>query len=258
MLQIPIEPVLTFILVLMRVLFLFAFMPVYGDVFTPMRARILVAVAVAFVMAPLVEPGMARVPATMLEFVGLISAEALLGIAFGLTGRITLAAIQFAGAIIGKEIGFQAANIIDPAQSAQVPVVGQLLYLASLLVFLGVGGDGFFIGALARSFELSPPGMLSFSSVGLVGFFNVQATEMYTLAVQLSLPIIAVIFVTNAGMGMLNKAVPQMHVFLESFPVKIMLGLFMLSILCDFMVNVIVERFGILKESVWHLLEIIQ
>ena len=241
MFVLPIEPVLVFILIFVRALLLLAFLPVYGEVFTPVRARVLLAGALSVVMAPLVDLDLSLFPTSLPEFFILMLPEALLGFSLGLVGRLLFAAMQFGGTIIGKEIGFQFANMIDPSQTVQIPVVGQLMYVASLLVFLAVRGDHQFFLAFERSFQLAPPGFFD-RPENLHIFFNRRATEMFVVAVQLAMPIVASIFVVNVGMGMMAKGVPQMHVFMESFPIKILLGLMLLSVVASFMIRIMVDR----------------
>jgi len=219
MLQIPIQPILVFLLVLIRVLFFFFFMPVFGEVFTPIRVRILLSATVAFVLTPLLSTSAAiSFPQSIGQFLFIMAPEALLGMAFGLVGSILFGTVQFAGQIMGEEIGFGMAAVVDPAQTGgQIPIVAEVLYITALILFFAVDAHHFFLRALAQSFEQAPPGALGYSQ-NVALFLSQKASRMFFLAVQMSLPIIVVIFLTNMAMGMVAKAVPQINVFLESFP----------------------------------------
>ena len=232
MFTLPIEPLLIFIVVLVRVLFFFGFMPVWGEVFLPLRFRMLFSTAVAFVFTPLlIQTHLMHVPQTFSGLLVLILPEALLGMAFGLVARLVYATFQFAGQIIGEQIGFGMAQMLDPSQTGQLPVLAQLMYLFGLLLFFSSNGHYVFFTALAHSFEQAPPGFVGYS-IGLNDFFNARAADMFLCAVQLSMPIVAVVFVTNAALAMVAKAVPQINVFMESFPVRIFVGfLLLMSIL---------------------------
>lgn len=245
MFQIPIQPVLLFLLVLIRVLFFFAFMPVFGEVFTPVRVRMLVGVTVAFVFTPLLAPSAATAfPQSVGQFLYVLAPEALLGMACGLVGRILFAAFQFAGQIMGEEIGFGMAAAVDPAQAAgQIPIVAETMYIVSLMIFFAVDAHHFFFAALARSFEQAPPGALGFST-GLAQFFTEKASRMFFIAVQMSLPVLVVSFVTNIAMGMVAKAVPQLNVFMESFPIRIIVGLVVLGSIMVFVVKMMTGLFA--------------
>ncbi|NQU45367.1 flagellar biosynthetic protein FliR [bacterium] len=166
-----------------------------------------------------------------------------MGFAFGLVGRFLFATFQFAGQIIGEQIGFHTAQMVDPTQTAQLPTVGQLLFIASLLVFFAIDAHHVFFEALAKSFDQTPPGSIRFAP-GLAAFFVEQGARMFVIAVQLSMPIMAVGFVVNVGMGLMTRAVPRMHVFVESFPIRILIGLFMLGIVITIIVRAMVGLLG--------------
>ena len=226
--EIPLSPVLMFLLAFLRVLFFLSFLPIFGDLFTPLRVRILLAATAAFVFAPLLAPGVAVLPSTFGEFFALMASEALLGMALGFVGRVLFGAVQFAGGIMGEQIGFNMAGVMDPSQGTQVPIMAEILYIFALLLFFTSNSHHLFFGALARSFDQAPPGFLALTT-DLAAFFSQKVSTMIWIAVQMSLPIIALIFAANVAMGMVAKAVPQLNVFLESFPIRIMAGLFLLA-----------------------------
>ncbi|NQU44796.1 hypothetical protein HQ520_16020, partial [bacterium] len=77
MFVIPVEPLFLFMLVLMRVLFFFAFIPVYGDPFMPVRVRVLLGVGVAMVFTPLLYGREILFPLSFSGFFALLVPEAL-------------------------------------------------------------------------------------------------------------------------------------------------------------------------------------
>ncbi len=234
----------------------FTFMPLFGDPFLPIRVRVLLAIAVSLVMTPVVPLSEDVFPETLLEFMSLMLPEALLGICFGFVGRILFSAVQFAGQVMGEQIGFGMANLIDPTSLGQIPIVAQTVYVISLLVFLLSNGHHLFFGALAGSYAQAPPGFLA-DSEGLAVFFTERTSEMFVLAVQMSLPIIAVVFAVNAAMGLVAKGIPQINVFLESFPIRIIAGLFVLSALSGFFVRFLLRMFSGLEMSFMSLMRIL-
>ncbi|MFP4381248.1 MAG: flagellar biosynthetic protein FliR [Candidatus Sumerlaeia bacterium] len=253
MFSIPIEPLLVGILVMIRVAMFFAFMPVFGDIFVPIRVRMLLALAVTIIIAPLLFDVSLMFPTTVAGFVTMMLPEALLGMAFGLVGRIAFGIVQFGGNVIGEQVGFHMAQTVDPSQGQQVPVMAQTFFISALLVFFSINGHHIFFRALALSFEEAPPGHLGFS-FQLHDFFREQGARMFEIAVQLALPIIAVVFMINAAMGMLAKAVPQIQVFFESFILRIVLGLFVISMIFGFLVRKMLEIFSYLQPDLENLI----
>lgn len=240
MFSLPMEPVLAFLLVFVRVTLFLTLLPVYGEAFTPVSVRALLGMAVALVLTPVVHVSVAVFPQSVLDFVLLMLPEAFVGFLLGMVGRLLFGAVQFAGMLIGNDLGFNMANVVNPDQS-QIPVMGEFLYVCALLLFFAVHGDHAFFLALERSFHVAPPGAVHMP-LGVAAFFNGQATAMFVVGVQLSLPIMAVAFVVNVGMGMLVKALPQLNVFMESFPVRIIVGLFLLGTVANLIARLIVDR----------------
>jgi len=253
MLQIPIEPVLMFLLALIRVSVFFAFLPVFGDVFVPLRVRMLVSVAVALIFTPFLSAHVSAYPQTVPQFVSVMASEALLGMSFGLIGSILFAAIQMAGQIMGEQIGFGTSGIVDPSQSVQIPLLAEVLYIMALVLFFATNAHHLFLNALALSFEHAPPGVLGFSE-SLPALFVTKTAQMFEIAVQLSLPVIALIFTVNMAMGMVAKAVPQINVFLESFPVRIVAGLFLLSAIVGMIAKTMAVMFSGVRSDLMDIL----
>ncbi|MBN1865678.1 flagellar biosynthetic protein FliR [Candidatus Sumerlaeota bacterium] len=253
MIQIPLLPILAYILVFMRVLFFVAFLPVFGELFVPVRVRVLLAAAIALVFAPVAAVDVRVFPESLAGMMALMLPEVALGMAFGLIGRLAFAAVQFGGQVIGEQIGFGMANLVDPSQMREVPIVAEMLYVVSLLVFFSSNAHHAFFAALARSFELAPPGFVRWSS-DLTLFLSVKTGQMFVIGVQMSLPIVAAIFASNVAMGMVAKGVPQLNVFIESFPVRIILGLILLTLAAGFLVRIMTQGFDTLSRDLGEIL----
>jgi flagellar biosynthetic protein FliR len=53
----------------------------------------------------------------------------------------------------------------------------------------------------------------------------VSFKDMFILGVQIALPIISVIFLTDLALGIIARTVPQMNVFMVGLPMKIAIGM---------------------------------
>lgn len=236
MISLPIEPILVFILVLVRLLVFFAFMPVFSEMYMPVRFRVLVAAAIAFVFFPVVDLDASAFPRTLSGMMAVMLPEVVLGMAFALVGRVLFGTIQLAGNVIGDNMGFNMSQIVAPGLGGQLPLMAQTMYIFALLVFFAVDGHHVFFAALARSFEVAPPGFAA-SVDQLTAFFREQTARMFVVAVQLAMPVLSVLFVVTMGMGLLYRAVPQVNVFMESFPIRILLGFLMLTALGSYLIR---------------------
>jgi flagellar biosynthetic protein FliR len=84
-------------------------MPGIGDAFTPMQTRLLFALALSFVMLPVlsVTGSVPPMPGSTAAMVGLLLSEAFIGIFLGTVMRILVSALDTAGSVIRCNQGFQ-------------------------------------------------------------------------------------------------------------------------------------------------------
>ncbi len=151
-----------FILVLARVSPLFVLAPLFSSRLITMRARGIVAVALAIGLAPLAMRG-GKIPLGTFDLGGLIIKEILVGLAFAFAVATLFAAISIAGSFLDTIVGFSYGSLVDPVTGTQSPVLAQTYSLVGVMVFIAIGGDAWMIEGVARTYELVP--MLDFPSL---------------------------------------------------------------------------------------------
>jgi flagellar biosynthetic protein FliR len=215
--------------ILSRVGFILFFMPVLGEAFTPVRARLLLALGLSACLVPVVDVDLSLMPTSITGLALALMPEFILGFALGLIARMVFAGVQFAGQFAGEQIGFGIANVIDPTSSAQISITAQVYFLFALLFFLALNGHHILISALVVSFEMVPLFTVHLPWE-LLTVFNDNALNMFALGVTLAAPITAATLIANLSLGLVAKAVPQINIFIESFPIRIALGLFIMGV----------------------------
>lgn len=215
--------------VLLRVGAFIAFMPFVGSPQTPnlVKAGLVMAASAAvysmlggFAIAP---------PATVLGLVLAVARELILGAAMGLSLKLLLAGAQLGGQIAGLQMGLAISNIIDPATGGQFSIMAQWVNFLALWIFLSIDAHYWVIQAMVESFHLVPP--YKFMAVVPASHWLMDvALRMFKLAVQIGAPIIATLLLTNLILGVLARTVPQVNVYLLSFPLTIGLGLLALGL----------------------------
>jgi flagellar biosynthesis protein FliR len=216
-----------FFLVLARVGPLFVFAPLFSSRLMPMRVRGIVAVALALAISPLAT-GDDSVPTAVMELGGLIVKEILVGMAYAFAVGAIFAAASIAGSYLDIMIGFSFGSVIDPLTGAQASVLAQIYSLVAVLIFIVIGGDGWVVQGLARTYDLVP--LTSVPDLGplVVGVQKAFAT-MFIAALQLAAPVILALTITDAALGMIARTVPQLNVLAVGFPAKIAVGLLMIA-----------------------------
>ena len=185
--------------------------------------------ALAVLLTPVVKLDNALIPQKLGDFLLLGVSEVIIGSILGLAVRLLLTSVQIMGQLIGFQMGFAVANVLDPISGGQVSVLAQFAYLMAILVFFAVGGHHWFIKALADSFALVPPGRFSMG-ISLYNQMMKIAGDMFALAVRLGAPVIGALLFTQVTMGILAKTVPQMNILIVGFPLTVSVGLFFLSV----------------------------
>jgi flagellar biosynthesis protein FliR len=221
-----------FILVLARVSPLFVLAPIFSSRMVPPRARGVAAVAIALGMAPLVLHGV-KVPTDIGGLGGLVVKELLVGLAYAFAVAAVFGAVTVAGSLIDTLVGFSFGSLIDPISGNQSQVISQVYSMVGLMVFIAIGGDGFMIQGLARSYQLVP--VLKYPSLSALVAGAVHAfTSIFTTALELAAPVLVATVVTDAAFGLVSRVVPQMNVFAVGFPAKIAVAFLILGVSLPF------------------------
>jgi flagellar biosynthetic protein FliR len=154
--------------------------------------------------------------------------------------------LQIAGQLSGYQMGMALAEVIDPADGEQIPLLAQFFQIFAFLIFLTVNAHHWFLRALADSFHLVPP--LGFKLSGsLIEQLMRVAGNMFVIAIKVGAPVIAALLLTTIALGLIARTVPQMNVFFVAMPLKIMIGLmfvgFSLPYLSSFL-NAVFRKLG--------------
>ena len=245
-----------FVLVLLRVSAMVVTIPVISEGTIPVRFKAALSIIIAIVIFPLV---VGQIPPTknyhIIQLIFLMIGEALIGITIGFVSRFIFAAIQTAGNIIGLEMGFSIANVIDPMSSEQISIVTELQYLIAMLLFLTLNAHHLFFQAIIQSYVVLKPLSFHFSG-SLMQLIFEASKEMFVIALKLAAPIMAVMVFTNVALGIMARTVPQMNIFIVGFPLQIALGLVFLGLTAPLFVRMTAGVYSGLEVKIISLLRL--
>lgn len=192
-------------------------------------------VALALGFAAALAPGISRAlpvdavtlawPDLVLEAVRSLVVGALLGF----TINLVFTAVRYAGSIAGMQIGFAIVNSYDPMSNSQISVISQLYYLLAVLLFFVTGAHQILVAAMYQSCVAVPP-FVAGDPVGGAWFLLKEFGTVFTLGLQIAAPIVIVLLLVSASMGVIVKTVPQLNVLVVGFPIKIGVGLITLGL----------------------------
>ena len=101
-------------------------------------------------------PAGAGGPVSPILMIVLLAREALCGLAIGLAARLIFTAVQQGGILIGRQMGFAMASVIDPSSGQQTQPFGIYLDVVFSLLFFAAGGHHLLLRLLQRSFDVLP------------------------------------------------------------------------------------------------------
>lgn len=213
---------------LMRILGLVAAAPVFGNTGVPMLIKLTLGVTLAAIVAPIIPPVPAIDPTS---WAGLLVAgqETLIGVAMGFSMRLVFAAIEFAGEVASSTMGFSFASFFDPSSAGRTSAVSQFLALVATLAFLAMNAHLVMIEALVESFFTLP---ISGSPMALTAPLEMVrwGSKIFSSGLQISLPIVATLLVTNIALAILTRAAPQLNLFGIGFPITLGAGFLVISL----------------------------
>ena len=138
------------------------------------------------------------------------------------------AALSAAGSFIDTSIGFSYGSLVDPLTGTQSTVLSQAYSLVGMLIFIAIGGDGWVVQGLARTYDMV--GLDQAPALGrLVGGVDAVFGSIFISAIEVAGPVLLALILTDAAFGVVSRVVPQLNVFAVGFPAKIVVGLLLVT-----------------------------
>lgn len=223
---------------------MFLALPVFSVRAVPARVRLILSVAITFVVMPLLPP----LPTVdMFSYAGgMVAIQQLtIGLMIGFIIQLVFAAIVFAGQGIAYSMGLGFASMVDPQSGQQVPVVAQLYVITGTLVFLSLNGHLLLIKLLLDSFTSLPIGMAGLGKAD-IWIIIAWSSRMFAGGLLLAMPVIISLLLVNISFGVATRAAPQLNIFSVGFPVTLMLGIVLIWLTLP---DVLDQFGGILTEA---------
>lgn|GEM_PF-1819142 len=222
-----------FFFVFARVFGLIMGMPFLSQVEISSRFRAIACLAITLAFNPLVPDEYFSISQNLSWAFCRFLGEFSIGFFLGLIARFALAAVDFAGQIIGFSVGISSATVFNPSQANHGSVVSVFLTLAATTSFLVLDGHHMVFKNLLITYSKLPPDWFSFKSPLIHDFFK-GIVELADILVrtgfQLSIPFLLVNTVLQFALGILGKLVPQIQVFFLGMSLQVLLGWFVLLI----------------------------
>ncbi|MDR4486267.1 MAG: flagellar biosynthetic protein FliR [Nitrospirales bacterium] len=220
----------------------------------PPRIKIGLATLMALAVTPVVTFSLPKNWLEPSNMVIALSAEVFIGLVLGLATRLLMSAVELAGSVMGFQVGFAMAGVLDPVTQVETPVFGQLLTMLATLLYFSVDGHHLVLLALGSSFQLIPPFGAHLSGP-LLDSVAEAFQQSFEMGLKLAFPVMAATFLIHVSLGLLGRLVPQMNILMTSFPITISIGLLVLGLGLPFVTFVFQGWLVGLETLLWNLLQ---
>jgi flagellar biosynthetic protein FliR len=224
----------SFFFVFIRTLAILLTAPFFGMKGVPAILKIGLSMIIAILLLPVAGP--VDLPSGFLAWLPAVFSEVMIGAAIGFVARAIMAGIELAGQVVGFQMGFGIANIIDPHTNNQVSIIASFKGLLATLIFFIANAHHYFISAIAASIRIVPPFGASLSG-GATESVVMLSGGIFVIALKIGAPVMFALLFANIAMGIVARTVPQINIFMMGFPVTIAVGLLVLGMSAPMVVS---------------------
>ena len=207
----------------LRVLALFGALPLFAQRGVPMRVRVALAFLIAF-CAQATLPPMPVVALDSADGFLTIAQQLVIGISLGFAVRIVFSAVEFAGELIGLQMGLNFAGFFNPMTGGEATATSRFFGVSVSWLFIVINGHLLLIAAVVQSFQAFPVSPEPFAFLRAVQP-QVWGAEVFRLGLWIALPLVGMLLFVNLVLGIISRVAQQMNVFAIGFPITVAVGL---------------------------------
>jgi flagellar biosynthesis protein FliR len=233
----------TFLLIFARAGTMVMLLPGLGEQNVSARLRLTIAIVLAAVLLPLHRGDYHIDTSALGPSIVLLVEEILIGGVLGLTARLTISALEVAGAVIAQQLGLGFVTAVDPTQGEQGAILGNFLTMLGATLFFATDMHHLVIAALNDSYTLFEPGEV-LATGDIAALVTKTISGAFRVGIQLSAPFLAFGLLFNLGLGVLSRLMPQMQVYFIAMPLSILVGFLFLILALGSMMGVFLDYTG--------------
>ena len=229
---------------LTRLAIAFLVMPMFTQEAMPGLVRNSLFVSLA-ITALAVQPPLAPLAGGAAGWLALFAKEAFIGLVIGLFASSVLWAVEIAGTLIDTKAGTQMGQIVDPINGQATSNTGMFFARLATFVFMASGGFMFLVGALLESYAVWPVSRpLPAPRAATVGAFEAEFARMMLLATMIAAPVIVILFVLEAALGLVGKYAPSLNLLASAPPLKSLIATVLVAVLLGSTLDLMVREFA--------------
>ncbi|MDR3424834.1 MAG: flagellar biosynthetic protein FliR [Alphaproteobacteria bacterium] len=218
--------VFAFVLLLSRIGSVMLLFPGIGEHYVSARARLFFACLICLLLLEPMLPRLPALPSAPAEMARMVGYEVIVGLFFGTLVRLVFGALESTGMIIGFTTGLSNATMMNPALATQSPLPSAFLTAAGLALIFITGMDHFLIRTTVALYDIFPAGGTLMTGDIAKTVINVT-NQSFVVGVELATPFLVMSLLLYAAMGIIQRLLPSVQVFMVMLPIQIWGGLMM-------------------------------
>jgi flagellar biosynthetic protein FliR len=218
--------------------------PPFSSRLIPGQVKALLSVGLTLPMAPYLRDNVPSLDTQDLIFSAALNV--FVGATLGFITALLFAAVQAAGDLLDLFGGLAMASVYDPMSASTSSIFGRFYNLVAMTLLFASEGHQVILRGFLQSFRTMP----------LDASFNMETSsqvllrsvaEMFMSALQIAGPLIAVLFLADVALGLLNRVAPALNAFQLGFPVKILMVVTLAGVAITLLPNILN---GLVEKSV--------
>jgi len=251
--DLAVEKIELFILVLIRIATIVFLLPMFSQNSVPATVK----AAVSLLLAILVYPQMPLVGFAIANspvfFFMIVLEQVFIGIMIGFAASFLWYFIVMGGEWIARDIGLMQGTM-NPFTEFQSDIFSIILTILLIVIFLASGGHYFFIRVLFESFQYIPIGNFVWDTRNFAAILILLSSSSFVVAFQFAAPVMGSIFLCTVSLGLMNRVMPQLQVWILGIPIKVFIGVLVLIYSMPLMVQIFNANFEQLQRALFAIL----
>ncbi|PCI42492.1 MAG: flagellar biosynthetic protein FliR [Rhodospirillaceae bacterium] len=239
-----------FLLVFSRIGAAFSMLPGFSSRQVTMKARLIFAVAVSFLMTPLLMEFLPSEPASVSVLVLLIMSEILIGLFLGIIPRVFMAALQTTGTLVAMLASLSNMFAMDNVSEQQSSVLAGYLSIIGLTLVFVTNTHHLMLQAVVDSYALFIPAQGPMIA-DMTDYLAHRVSDSFRLGLQMSSPMLLAGLAYYLGIGIMGRLMPQLPIFFFGMPIQISLQIYLFAISLTTVMMVFMQYF---TEGIYNLI----
>lgn len=231
-----------FILIFVRVGAVITVLPGFSAGYVSIRIRLLLALAISFLLTPVLAERLPGLPATPIALGLLLLAETLIGLFLGALARIVVASLHVAGTFASYFASLTSALVNDPVTDQQSSTIAGFFGTVGVLLIFVADLHHLMLSAVVESYSVFVPGALP--PIGdFADMIAQRVAASFALGLQMAAPFLIFGMAYYIGLGLLGRLMPQLQVFFIGIPLQISLQIWVMMLTLSGIMMVFLNRF---------------